>query len=638
MGLRLPVDGIMGPETRSALRRFQAQEKLPVTGIVGPDTERALLAATARTPPGKSEELAFFDTAAADLEWETGGDRPLPSSRVALQPRAPARPPSSPAADGTRACPEPAHIATDRCLNPGTKTCPAIPDLLCVKEAGGIPFEYPTSIRRTSPSGLFTVVKRIPNRIQRFIPSVQGALVRFVANMRRLGMPVEAILTAGSLYCRCISKSNTLSNHSFGDAIDIVGVRWPPMGGPASRLRETVVHNYADPAERALLIRINACLRLSFATVIDYHRADHRDHFHCDMNRGNSRNPRRPETLRFTQEALSIVLGRTVPVTGKLDAATQHALIEFGGTNADTLRNSAQLNEILDRLFTIVAAPLAGAPPAEEELTYEGSAPTGRPVAKGGLRTSRGNEPPGLTLYEEKIPLGQESPAKPKTGIFVPVGFRLQPRVDLIIYLHGMKAPSGLSTSATIDVYWSRRYPFLLREGVNQSGKNLVLVAPTLGPASQAGKLTRPGGFDWYVDQVMRVLAERGPYQQASQPPQVGNIVLACHSAGGKIMRLLMLRKHRYSNRIRECWGFDCLYNPCDPEVWRQWAICHPNVGLFIYYLDSTKGHSEDLQGKGDPPVPPPDNVKVEKSNARGHNLVPMAHWVDRIRRAPFLI
>ncbi len=518
-----------------------------------------------------------------------------------------------------------------RCIGPTPPVCPSVTGILSLQSIGNIPFEYIVRVGKNRSTNLMVVTQRLRPRTQRFLPSVRTALTRFVDNMNRFGMPIEAILTAGSYCCRCISKTNSLSNHSHGDAFDLVGVRWTGGG-------ETIAHNW-NTAERALLRRINACLRLSFPTVIDYHRADHRDHFHCDMNRGNSRNTRnirRPDTLRFTQEALSLVLGRTVPVTGKLDAATQRALIEFGGTNADALGNSAQLNEILDRLFTIVAAPPAGVPRAEEELNYERSAPTGRPVVKGGLRTSRGNEPPGLTLYEQ-IPLGQESPAKPKTGIFVPVGFRPQSQVDLIIYLHGMKAPSGLSTSATIDVYWSRRYPFLLREGVNQSGKNVVLVAPTLGPASQAGRLTDPGGFDWYVDQVMRVLAERGPYQQASQPPQVGNIVLACHSAGGKIMRLLALGQHRYSNRIRECWGFDCLYNSRDPEVWRQWAISHPNVGLFIYYLGSTEGHSKNLQGIGKPPVPPPDNVKVEKSNARYHNLVPMAHWVDRIRRAPFL-
>lgn len=44
LGLRLPVDGIMGPEVRSAVRSFQERQGLPITGLVGPDTERALIA------------------------------------------------------------------------------------------------------------------------------------------------------------------------------------------------------------------------------------------------------------------------------------------------------------------------------------------------------------------------------------------------------------------------------------------------------------------------------------------------------------------------------------------------------------------------------------------------------------------
>ena len=47
LGLRLPVDGIMGRQTRSALRAFQAQWGLPVSGLVGPDTEAALKSAAA---------------------------------------------------------------------------------------------------------------------------------------------------------------------------------------------------------------------------------------------------------------------------------------------------------------------------------------------------------------------------------------------------------------------------------------------------------------------------------------------------------------------------------------------------------------------------------------------------------------
>ncbi len=53
MDLRLPLDGVMGTETRSALRSFQKRQGLPVNGLVGPDTERALLAARGGQPPAK---------------------------------------------------------------------------------------------------------------------------------------------------------------------------------------------------------------------------------------------------------------------------------------------------------------------------------------------------------------------------------------------------------------------------------------------------------------------------------------------------------------------------------------------------------------------------------------------------------
>ncbi|MFZ1711507.1 MAG: peptidoglycan-binding domain-containing protein, partial [Nitrosomonas sp.] len=47
-GTQLPVTGIMGRETRSAVRNFQRQQGLRANGIVGPDTEDALKAACSR--------------------------------------------------------------------------------------------------------------------------------------------------------------------------------------------------------------------------------------------------------------------------------------------------------------------------------------------------------------------------------------------------------------------------------------------------------------------------------------------------------------------------------------------------------------------------------------------------------------
>ncbi|MDF0673065.1 MAG: peptidoglycan-binding protein [Nitrospira sp.] len=45
LGLQLPVTGLMGRETRSAVRSFQRRQGLRASGIVGPDTEEALKAA-----------------------------------------------------------------------------------------------------------------------------------------------------------------------------------------------------------------------------------------------------------------------------------------------------------------------------------------------------------------------------------------------------------------------------------------------------------------------------------------------------------------------------------------------------------------------------------------------------------------
>jgi Uncharacterized protein conserved in bacteria (DUF2272)/D-alanyl-D-alanine carboxypeptidase len=235
--------------------------------------------------------------------------------------------------------------------------------------------------------------------------------------------------------------------------------------------------------------------------------------------------------------------------------------------------------------------------------------------------------PPGRTLYVS-IPLGGEHPARPMTGIFIPHHFQPRPRVDLIIFLHGIKPRANLS----IDALWNRNnFPFLpLREGLNQSRRNVVLVAPTLGPRpeNQSGWLTEAGGLDKYVDQVLAAVAAHGPYKRAGQQPQIGDIILAAHAGGGLLMRKLALGKNRYAGRIRECWGFDCLSVGGDGYLWAQWAKSRPHAKLYIYFHRGTREQSERLREKRIP------NIFISHSPAAGHNWVPIHHWRERLESA----
>jgi hypothetical protein len=293
---------------------------------------------------------------------------------------------------------------------------------------------------------------------------------------------------------------------------------------------------------------------------------------------------------------------------------------------------------------------------AEREWLFE-ALPTS-PTIPTLIRTE--STPFNTTLYVS-LDLGyaRSSPAcpRPMTGIFIPENYSATDNVDLILYLQGHhthnivkgKAPvrGYYPSNLTINQYWNKAaYPFFaLREGVNASGKNAILVAPTLGPRSQTGNLVKPGGFDAYLDQVMAALSAYSPYK-GRQLPRVGHIILACHSGGGLPMRQIALSKEKYAANIRECWGFDCTYNGGDDTGWARWAKTNSSRRLYIYYINidcpppkkpscSTKAQAVSLQAKAKHQRL--HNVFVSRSTTGSHNEVPITYWQPRIRAASFL-
>lgn len=248
-------------------------------------------------------------------------------------------------------------FTTKRCVGGKSLACPTLTGLEDVTQVDGVGFEYIGGwenhkgliFGKTVKKWLVVEANRKRNRTLNLLPHASAGIATFIANMRAINLPIEAILSMGGVYCRCVSNTTHLSNHSYGDAVDIGGVRF--VGG-----REVLEANSeCDAADRALLHRINACLRLSFATVFDYHdRKRHKDHFHCDTNQNRGRNF--GPGWAFVRESLGLA------PKGGFNKACANALRQFAGS-ADAVKDAPTLSRTLSQLFQREASRAAAPRP-----------------------------------------------------------------------------------------------------------------------------------------------------------------------------------------------------------------------------------------------------------------------------------
>jgi hypothetical protein len=246
----------------------------------------------------------------------------------------------------------------------------------------------------------------------------------------------------------------------------------------------------------------------------------------------------------------------------------------------------------------------------------------------------------------------QTSKTTSQVGIFVPEKFRARPQVDLVVYLHGLLGPCGSPTNGMAG-YWDTGLarpgqhpgtgPMALRESLNASRKSAILVAPSLGRGSEAGALTSRGGFDALVDKTLEAVGRDS--HLAVKPTSVGQIVLSGHSKGGSHMRRIVAAGDSMAERIRECWGFDCMYGGADPEAWKAWAAADTKRRRFFHYYlvgRDKKGnklvpwyHNEILRGLAkDAGL---RNVTLEHAQGFNHCQVPMAYFRKRLEESDFL-
>jgi hypothetical protein len=219
---------------------------------------------------------------------------------------------------------------------------------------------------------------------------------------------------------------------------------------------------------------------------------------------------------------------------------------------------------------------------------------------------------------------------EPKTGIFIPANFTARPQIDVLLYLHGFKRVSH-GRDLPIDRYWNaaEKPMFAFRELLNASGRNFILVAPTLGPFSQAGTLMTNSGFTAFINQVVAAIAQHSTIYSGQPAPTVRSIILACHSGGGKIMRrIARIANNPFTALIRECWGFDCTYGGRREEEWYDWANSNPDKSLYLFSRPGSTANNAALIQHGRVPLP---NIILAPSQTADHNSVPRVHMAERL-------
>jgi hypothetical protein len=227
------------------------------------------------------------------------------------------------------------------------------------------------------------------------------------------------------------------------------------------------------------------------------------------------------------------------------------------------------------------------------------------------------------TLYL-KINLQAGGGAAPMTGVFVPQNYKATSVVDLILYVHGNKVSRmGMDSTWTIDTMWSHS-AYHLREWLNASGKQWVLVAPTLGLVDQFGDLAKYGSH--HLIRIMSALFKYGPHQSLGARPRVGSIILAGHSGGGRPMLALANSLGPFKDNIKEIWGFDTMYGPVEDD-WHSWAKGHSGVKMVFYYRD-TEGRSITVKNK----TAGLGNVIVVRGGAT-HDYLLQRHWKERLEQ-----
>jgi hypothetical protein len=187
------------------------------------------------------------------------------------------------------------------------------------------------------------------------------------------------------------------------------------------------------------------------------------------------------------------------------------------------------------------------------------------------------------------------------TAVYIPPNHAWDSKqLDVILWLHGWE----ISKAEDIFAPTNQDQITSLRESVFGSKKDIVLIAPWLGHKYLGGGslgLGDLGSGKACGEYLQDVLKQIAAYQSKSGGAttsdsnkssddadkgksgglSIKNLILACHSGGGELMREATGHLGDLESKLKECWGFDCMYS--SGHTYGVWVQGLPKVNCYFY-------------------------------------------------------
>jgi hypothetical protein len=186
-------------------------------------------------------------------------------------------------------------------------------------------------------------------------------------------------------------------------------------------------------------------------------------------------------------------------------------------------------------------------------------------------------------------------------------------KINVVLWFHGFYVEDVRDLVQPVNAGMEMN----LRDSVRNSNKDAVLIAPWLGLKTSSatgslalGSLGEGTGCQAYLDQVIDGLLRfrQSMSKEASSVLEIGNLIIAGHSAGGALMKDASKHLGTYKDKVKEYWGFDCFYD----DGYSAWLRDNPKPDKVFYFGNGSGAHGyyafklmKEVYGTLKQPVPP---------------------------------